>query len=78
MDIENVTMFYSGSMENNIFGTGFLVHKKYKHESTGFESVRKRLRDFKLRGKSDYTTIICAHEPTEAKYDISEIPMVSL
>jgi hypothetical protein len=27
MDIENVIMFYSGSMENNTFGTGFLVHK---------------------------------------------------
>jgi phosphopantothenate synthetase len=30
-----------------------------------------------LRGKSNYTTIVCAHEPTEGKYNISEITMVS-
>jgi hypothetical protein len=29
---ENVIMFYSGSIESNVFCTGFLVHKKYKHE----------------------------------------------
>jgi hypothetical protein len=32
VDTENVTMFYSGSTEINVIGTGFLVHKKYTHE----------------------------------------------
>jgi hypothetical protein len=36
-------------MENNMFGTGFLVNKKYNYEVTGFELVNEALSALSVR-----------------------------
>jgi hypothetical protein len=34
-------------MDNKLFGTGFLVNKKYKHGASGFKAVNERQRILK-------------------------------
>jgi hypothetical protein len=65
IDTGNSTMYYSGSMDNNMFGTGFLVNKKYKYEVIGSELVNEGLYVLSVRGRFNNTTIIYAHAPTE-------------
>jgi hypothetical protein len=39
MDAGDFAVFYSGSKDNYIFGTEFLVNKKYKHKLLGSEPM---------------------------------------
>jgi hypothetical protein len=71
MDTGNFTMYYNGNI-GNTFGLGFLVRKKYKHTVIGFEPINERLCVLRVRGKFKNTTMICAHAPTEEKYDESK------
>jgi hypothetical protein len=71
MDTGNFTVYYSGNI-GNIFGTGFLVRKKYKHIVIGFEPINERLCILRVRGKFNNTTMICAHAPTEENDDESK------
>jgi hypothetical protein len=64
-------MYYSGSMDNNMFGIGFLVNKKCKFEVIGFELVNEALSVLSVKSRLKNTGIIYAVAPTEEE-DISK------
>ena len=56
---------YSGSNKHNIFGTGFMIHKRVKDHMLNFEPVDERIYYLSLKGKFFNVTIICVHVPNE-------------
>jgi hypothetical protein len=64
-------MYYSGSMDNNMFGIGFLVNKKCKFEVIGFEQVNEAFSVLNAKSRLKNTGIVHALAPTE-KEDISK------
>jgi exonuclease III len=62
---DDYTICYNGSSDKNIFGTGFLVHKKLKNSIMDFVPVDERTCCLRSRGKSFNTTLICIHAPRE-------------
>jgi len=69
-DTGDNTVCYSGSNEHNLFGTGFMIHKRVKDHMLNFELVDKHICYLKLQGKFLNVTIICVHAPTENNDDI--------
>ena len=63
----NYTVCYSGSDDRNNFGTGFLIHKKIKHNILDFAPINERICRLRMRGRFFNTSIICIHAPTEEK-----------
>jgi exonuclease III len=58
---------FSGTKEQNVFGTGFLVHRKLKSYILNFEPVDEHMCYLRMKGKFFNTTIFCVHAPTEEK-----------
>jgi hypothetical protein len=56
------------------FGTGFVIHKKYKSLIMDFNPVNEILCSLRMKGKFFNTTLICVHAPTEEKDDEQKIP----
>ena len=52
---------YSGSNKHNIFGTGFMIHKKVKDHMLNFEPVDERIYYLSLKRKFFNVTIMCVH-----------------
>jgi hypothetical protein len=74
MDTADFTMFYGVSMDNNTFGTVFLIPRKYKHGVIRFEPVSERkLCVLRLRGKLNNTTTIYDHAPTNEQKRIIQV-----
>lgn len=69
MDPGDYTIFYSGNQNYNIFGTGFLVHRKYKQAVIDFKAVNDRICTLRLKGKFFNLHLISVHAPTEHKDD---------
>jgi endonuclease/exonuclease/phosphatase family metal-dependent hydrolase len=63
---------YSGSKERRQFGTGFLIHKKYKHLIIDFSPETDRICSLQKKGAFFNTTIICVHAPTEEKDEVQK------
>jgi hypothetical protein len=68
MKSEDFTVFYSGACEN-IFGTGFMVHKNYKHLIMDFKAVDDRISILKIRGRFFNITLFSIHALKEDKED---------
>jgi exonuclease III len=60
-DSGDFTICYSGNKEQSLFGTGFVIHKNYKHLIMDFHSESDRLCSLRVKGKFFNTTIICVH-----------------
>jgi exonuclease III len=58
---------YSGTKDQNIFGTGFLVNRKLKSCILNFDPVDEHICYLRMKGKFFNTTIIFVHAPTEEK-----------
>jgi exonuclease III len=63
---EEFTIIYSGG-EDNTFGTGFIIHKKYKHAIMNYEMCNVRLCTLRIKGTFFYTSLISVHAPIEEK-----------
>jgi tRNA(Glu) U13 pseudouridine synthase TruD len=63
---QEFTIIYSGEEENN-FGTGFIIHDKYKHAILNYEMHNERLCTLRMKGKIFNMTLINVHAPTEEK-----------
>jgi len=61
---------YSGSNKHNLFGTGFMIHKRVKDHMLNFEPVDKHMYYLRLKGKFFNITLFCVHVPTEDNDDI--------
>lgn len=71
-DSENYTVLYSGSGNRNNFGTGFLIHKKFKSNLLNFDPINERMCSIRLKGRFFNTTIVSVHAPTEDKDETSK------
>jgi hypothetical protein len=60
MKSEDCTLFYSGA-HDNIFGTGFMVHKNYKHLIMDFEAVDDKISILRIRGRFFNITLFSIH-----------------
>jgi exonuclease III len=69
-DSDDYTTCYSGSNDRNLFGTGFLVHKRLRNSIIDFVPVDERICCLRIKGKFVNTTLICVHAPTEEKDEI--------
>jgi exonuclease III len=66
-DSRDFTICYSGNNEQIQFGTGFVIHKKYKSLIMDFNPENERLCSLRMKGRSFNTTLVCLHAPTEEK-----------
>jgi exonuclease III len=64
---------YSGNKEQNVFGTGFLVHRKPKSYILNFEQADEHICYLRMKGKFFNITIICVHALTEDKDETMKI-----
>jgi hypothetical protein len=72
LDSGDFVVCYSGSKEWRQFGTGFLVHKKYKHLFIDFYPRTDRICSLWIKGSFFNPTIICGHAPAEEKEEVQE------
>jgi len=49
-DTGDYTVCYSGSNEHNLFGTGFMIHKRVKDHMLNFELVDEHICYLRLQG----------------------------
>jgi hypothetical protein len=67
VDSDDYTICYSGSNDRNLFGTGFLVHKRLRNSIIDFVLVDESIYYLRIKGKFFNTTLICVHAPTKDK-----------
>jgi hypothetical protein len=65
-------VYYSGSNDQRQFGTGFLIHKKYKNLSLDFSLEMDKICSLQKKGKFFNTTMICSHAPTGEKDEVQK------
>jgi hypothetical protein len=53
----------------SLFGTGFLINRKYKQTIMNFEAAEDRICSLRMKGKSNFT-IILVHKPKEEKHEL--------
>ena len=70
-DTGDYTVCYGGNNKHNLFGTGFMIHKRVKDHMLNFELVDECICYLRLQGKFFNVTIICVHAPTENSDDSS-------
>jgi exonuclease III len=70
-DYGDFIVCYRGNKERRQFGTGFLIHKKYKHLNMSFNPETDRIYSLWIRGVF-FNTIICVHAPTEEKDEMQK------
>jgi hypothetical protein len=66
------TVCDGGGKDRRQFGTGFLIHKKYKHLILDFSPVTDIICSLLIKGKFFNTTIICTHASTEEKNEVQK------
>jgi hypothetical protein len=71
-DSVDYTICYSASNDRNLFGTGFLVHKRLRNSIIDFVPVDERICCLRIKGNFFNTTLICVHAPTEDKDEIEK------
>jgi hypothetical protein len=64
-------IFYSCQKKDNVFGTGFIVHKKIKHLVVGFKAKTPRLCRLRITGQFS-TIALSAHTPQLKKRAIKK------
>jgi exonuclease III len=64
------TIIYSEEDDN--FGTGFIIHDKYKHGILNYGMRNERLCTLRMKGKIFNMTLINVHAPTEEKDEIKD------
>jgi hypothetical protein len=68
MKSEDFTVFYSGT-HDKIFGTGFVMHKNYKHLIMDYKAVDDRISILRIRERCFNIALFSIHAPSEAKED---------
>lgn len=69
VDSQGYTLFYSGHAKDHVFGTGFMVSRKWRQNVIEFKPVDERMCVLRIKGSIFNISIICVHAPTEEKED---------